>query len=225
MDSSQIGSALAGGPPATAAAKGPAVSSDFETFLRMLATQLQNQDPLNPVESTDYAVQLATFSSVEQQVLTNELLRGLAARQTVTGMGGMAGWIGLEARSAAPARFDGATPVELAPNPLVAADKAVLLVRAPGGATLAEIPIPVSAEPYFWDGRDAEGKRLPPGRYGFALENYQNGELLATDPLETYARVTEARNENGEIMVVLDGETLIPSAEVTALRDPGTPLQ
>ena len=45
-----------------------ALSSDFETFLRMLTTQLQNQDPLNPVDSADFAVQLATFSSVEQQV-------------------------------------------------------------------------------------------------------------------------------------------------------------
>jgi len=47
------------------------ISSDFETFLRMLTVQMQNQDPLNPVDSSDYAVQLATFSSVEQQVQTN----------------------------------------------------------------------------------------------------------------------------------------------------------
>lgn len=37
-------------------------NSDFETFLRMLTTQLQNQDPLKPMESTEFAVQLATFS-------------------------------------------------------------------------------------------------------------------------------------------------------------------
>jgi flagellar basal-body rod modification protein FlgD len=43
------------------------LSSDFETFLKMLTTQLKNQDPMNPVDSADYAVQLATFSSVEQQ--------------------------------------------------------------------------------------------------------------------------------------------------------------
>ena len=45
------------------------ISSDFQTFLTMLTTQLQNQDPLNPVESSDFAVQLATFSGVEQQVI------------------------------------------------------------------------------------------------------------------------------------------------------------
>ena len=56
---------------------GTNISSDFDTFLRMLTVQVQNQDPLNPVDATDYATQLATFSGVEQQVLTNDLLTGL----------------------------------------------------------------------------------------------------------------------------------------------------
>lgn len=220
MDTSTIGTALAGSTATTHAAKTSAISSDFETFLKMLATQLQNQDPLNPVEATDYAVQLATFSSVEQQVLTNDLLRGLAAQQSLSEMSGFAGWLGMEARSAAPAMFDGSTPVDLAPNPLVAADKTVLVVRDAEGTTRAEITIPVSAEGYAWDGRDAEGSLLPAGRYAFALQNYQNGELLATDTLETYARVTEARSENGQTLVVLDGDIAIPSDQVTGLRVP-----
>jgi flagellar basal-body rod modification protein FlgD len=53
---------------------GAKISSDFETFLKMLTVQMQNQDPLNPVDSSDYATQLATFSGVEQQVQTNDLL-------------------------------------------------------------------------------------------------------------------------------------------------------
>ncbi|MEY5038566.1 MAG: flagellar basal body rod modification protein, partial [Pseudomonadota bacterium] len=46
------------------------ISSDFDTFLKMLTAQMQNQDPLNPMDSTDYATQLATFSGVEQQART-----------------------------------------------------------------------------------------------------------------------------------------------------------
>ena len=64
------GRAESTGSPGKEHTKNAAVlSSDFETFLKMLTTQMQNQDPLNPVDSTDYATQLATFSSVEQQVL------------------------------------------------------------------------------------------------------------------------------------------------------------
>jgi len=62
------------------------ISSDFETFLIMLTTQMENQDPLNPIESSDYAVQLATFSSVEQQVLTNDLLGTLSEQMGPMGM-------------------------------------------------------------------------------------------------------------------------------------------
>ncbi|NNF91122.1 MAG: flagellar hook assembly protein FlgD, partial [Boseongicola sp.] len=93
-----------------------ALSSDFETFLLMLTTQMQNQDPLNPIESQDFAVQLATFSGVEQQVLSNELLETLATGMGLSGMSQLAGWVGMEARVTAPAAFDG-TPITLAPDP------------------------------------------------------------------------------------------------------------
>jgi hypothetical protein len=63
------------------------LGSDFETFLKMLTTQMKNQDPLNPVESSEYAVQLATFSSVEQQVLTNDLLTRLIGQSHRAGFG------------------------------------------------------------------------------------------------------------------------------------------
>ena len=38
---------------------GSVISSDFETFLKMLTAQLENQDPLNPLESQEFAGQLA----------------------------------------------------------------------------------------------------------------------------------------------------------------------
>ena len=49
-------------------------SSDFTTFLKLLTAQLRNQDPLKPLDSTEFVAQLATFSSVEQQVKTNDTL-------------------------------------------------------------------------------------------------------------------------------------------------------
>ncbi|MEO0916622.1 MAG: flagellar hook capping FlgD N-terminal domain-containing protein, partial [Pseudomonadota bacterium] len=92
------------------------ISSDFDTFLQMLTAQMQYQDPLNPIESTDFATQLATFSNVEQAVLTNDLLKDLTAQMNSSGLADMAAWVGKEARAAAPAFFDG-EPLTLAPNP------------------------------------------------------------------------------------------------------------
>lgn len=53
---------------------------DFDTFLTLLVTQLQNQDPLNPLESSEFTGQLATFSQLEQQVEANDLLRELTTQ-------------------------------------------------------------------------------------------------------------------------------------------------
>ncbi len=97
MDAFQLSSPSANGQlngPAATSKK--AISSDFETFLKMLTVQMQNQDPLNPVDSSDYAVQLATFSSVEQQVLTNDILRSLSDQIGGGSIQQLAGWIGME---------------------------------------------------------------------------------------------------------------------------------
>jgi len=63
----------------TATATSPAKSTtvDYESFLRLLVTQMKNQDPTAPMDSTDYVAQLATFSQVEQTVQTNNKLDSL----------------------------------------------------------------------------------------------------------------------------------------------------
>lgn len=197
-----------------------ALNSDFETFLKMLTTQMQNQDPLNPIESQNFATQLATFSGVEQQVRTNDLLQGLGLQMGVMGMSQMAGWVGMEARAAAPAFFDG-SPVVVSPNPAIQADGAVLVVRNEGGDEVQRLDIPVSAEPLDWAGVDDGGSPFPTGLYSFEVESYSNGALMTTTPAEIYSTITEARGENGETVLILEGGARVTSEEVTALRQPG----
>lgn len=50
---------------------------DYNSFLKLLVTQAQNQDPTNPQDSTQYLSQLASFSAVEQQTQTNAKLDAL----------------------------------------------------------------------------------------------------------------------------------------------------
>ncbi|WP_187968131.1 flagellar hook assembly protein FlgD [Aquibium microcysteis] len=61
----------------TAASQASATTVDYESFLRLLVTQMKNQDPTAPMDSTDYVAQLATFSQVEQTVQTNSKLDSL----------------------------------------------------------------------------------------------------------------------------------------------------
>jgi flagellar basal-body rod modification protein FlgD len=208
------------GTPSPSLGQTAKVTSDFDTFLRMLTVQMQNQDPLNPIDSADYAVQLATFSGVEQQVRTNQLLADMQSRFQQSGLSDMAGWIGKEARSAAPVRFDG-TPVILTPNPSPGATEADLVVRDMQGRLIAREAIPVSAAPYSWLGADATGTPLPPGTYQLSLESRKGEEVLSTTGMEHYARVLEVQTSSAGAKLILEGGVEVPAAQVTALRESG----
>lgn len=206
--------------PPAAPAPSRAISSDFDTFLRMLTVQMRNQDPLDPIDSADYAVQLATFSGVEQQVRTNELLSALQSQLALGGLSEMAAWVGREARAAMPARWDGA-PVTLSPSPAATADAAELVVRDAQGREVSRSAIPVAAGPIEWVGTAADGSPLPPGLYRFEVVSRSQGEVLATSPCEVYATVTEVRAEGGKTVLVMDGGVTVEADTVTALRANG----
>lgn len=196
-----------------------AISSDFETFLKMLTAQIQNQDPLNPMQSQDFAVQLATFSGVEQQVRTNDLLQGLGAQMGLSGLSQMASWVGMEARAAAPVQFDG-SPVELTPDPADGTDAAQLVVRNAAGEEVQRFDISVSGDPVTWAGVGQDGTPVPSGSYSFEVESYSGSEILGTTPVATYSRIVEARSEDGQTVFVLEGGAKVGSDDITALRTP-----
>lgn len=195
------------------------ISSDFNMFLKMLTAQMQNQDPLNPMESSDYAMQLATFSGVEQQVRSNQLLESLAAQFSLVGMSQLAGWVGQEARAAADVWYKG-QPVTLAPNPVADADRVVLVVTDAAGEVVSREDLPVSAEPYSWLGGDAMGDPLPEGRYSLSIESWREGEVVQADPVEHYGKVIEARGGAAGVRLVFEGGIEVLAAEITALRAP-----
>lgn len=195
------------------------ITSDFDTFLRMLTVQMQNQDPLNPIDSADYAVQLATFSGVEQQVKTNQLLAELQGRFQQMGMAEMASWIGKEARSDAPVLYEG-TPVTLSPSPVVGANRAVLAVRDAGGNLVSREEIPVSDEPYQWLGAGMDGSPLPSGVYSIELESLNGETVIDSRPVEHYSRVIEAQSGTSGTTLLLEGGIAVAATRVTALRSP-----
>lgn len=206
----------------TASSNKPMISSDFDTFLKMLTAQMQNQDPLNPIDSTDYATQLATFSGVEQQARTNELLANLGSQMAVLGMSQLAGWVGQEARAEAPVWMDG-NPVTMQLTPATGADRTVLVVRDAAGDVKSREEVPTEAGLYDWLGGDAAGDPLPEGPYTLSLESYSGETLLGESPVESYARIIEARNGPTGAMLVLEGGIEVLSSKITALRVPAAP--
>jgi flagellar basal-body rod modification protein FlgD len=212
-----------GANPASSEGKGKgasALSSDFETFLKMLTVQLNNQDPLNPIQSTDFAVQLATFSGVEQQVRSNELLESLLGQQSVSALSQLADWVGMEARAAVPAAFDGAKPVDYYTDPPATADQATLIVRDAAGKEVSRSAISDDMTTGTWNGTDARGAPLPAGDYSLFVEYRAAGEVIATETAEVYATVSEARIADGRPVIVFASGDEVPADDVSAVRAP-----
>ena len=206
--------------PATTTTSKASIDSDFDTFLKMMTVQMKNQDPLNPVDSADYAMQLATFSGVEQQIKTNTLLEGLNSQFSVLGMAQLAAWVGQEARSSAPVAYSGA-PVTISYSAAATADRAVLVVKDNDGAVVAREDVPVATGAYQWLGGDAAGNALPSGFYSLSLENYKGDQQLGNaSPVESCARIVEARSGANGATLVLAGGIEVPATEITALRVP-----
>jgi flagellar basal-body rod modification protein FlgD len=193
------------------------LASDFKTFLKMLTAQARYQDPLDPVDSTQYASQLAQFSMVEQQVKTNDALALMFGQMSNSNMAALASWVGMEIRAGAPAYFDG-TPIAVSPNPALAADRVELVVLDETGKEVQRAETPASSQPIEWAGVDDDGAPFSSGVYSFRVESYNGQNLILSEPAEIYGKVTEAQIRDGQVTLILEGGQAILSSLVTGLR-------
>ena len=70
------------------------LTDDYTTFLKLLTTQLQNQDPTSPMDSAQFTQQLVQYSQVEQQIKSNQKLDKLISNQNSAGVGSSLGYLG-----------------------------------------------------------------------------------------------------------------------------------
>ncbi|MEO1139468.1 MAG: flagellar hook capping FlgD N-terminal domain-containing protein [Pseudomonadota bacterium] len=195
------------------------LSSDFETFIRMLTVQMENQDPLNPIESADFSTQLATFSGVEQQVLTNDLLADLGGQLGALTVSQLSGWIGMEGRAVAPVAFDG-TPVNLSVAGNAFADTHQLVVRDSNGAEIQRTDFDGLAQDIAWTGQTSDGTILPSGTYQVTVESFSDDALIATNPAQINGRIVEARVQGGETILVMENGQEVAASSLLGLREP-----
>lgn len=193
-------------------------TSDYETFLNMLTVQIQNQDPLSPMKSEDFAVQLATFSSVEQQVLTNDLIAEMSSSLTALGLSGSTDWIGREARIEGRVAVDGAAQSYETEIPAGTTRSALVVSR--DGQEITRIDLGRSEGAFTWSGTDASGQRLLEGSYGASVAHYSGDDLIGTTPVVSYARIAEVRQgASGVILLTETGQELSPD-DISGVRAP-----
>lgn len=205
----------ASGKSASTASK-TAINADFDTFLKLLTTQMQNQDPLQPMDSTEFVAQLASFSAVEQQIRTNDQLESILGAVS-TGNASVAAWIGREVQAPASADFAG-DPIEVGVTAKAGAKKTLLVVKNDFGSVVARTPVDAGSGSVSWDGTDSAGTTVANGRYSFSLESYDGDTLIGSDPGRVFTEVEEVRLVDGSPVLVVGGGAQVALDEVSAVR-------
>jgi flagellar basal-body rod modification protein FlgD len=219
MDIAPVNSATNAAAAQASRSASTALSSDFETFIKMLTVQMENQDPLNPMESTEFATQLATFSGVEQQVKSNDLLSALGTQMSLMGVSQLSGWIGMEGRAVAPVAFDGA-PVTLTISGDTLADRHELVVRDSLGNEVQRLAVSGEREEIAWLGSDESGNLLPSDTYDLTVESFSGEEVVSSTPVQVHGRIIEARVDAGQTVLVMENGQEVEAASLLGLRLP-----
>jgi flagellar basal-body rod modification protein FlgD len=146
---------------------GSTLAGNFQTFLQMLTTQLQNQNPLDPLDTNQFTQQLVQFASVEQQLKTNDQLSSLVALQQTTQATQALTFVGKTAvvdGSTADLSNSSATWVLDVPS---SGTMGVNITNS-SGQTVFSGSYAVTAgkdQAFNWNGQGNDGSQLPAGKY------------------------------------------------------------
>lgn len=198
------------------------LASNFETFLTLLTSQLKNQDPLSPVDSNQFTAQLTQMAGVEQQLLTNDLLKGLLAAQGGGGLASAATYIGKDATAAWSAtKFTGGEATwsyELASN----AASATLQVVDGAGTVVWSGPAPdktTGLHDFTWDGKATSGNNGQDGQvYSLRVVARDAAGGAVDAQVLTRGRITGVEIYKGEPHLTV-GNSILPLSTVIALEE------
>jgi flagellar basal-body rod modification protein FlgD len=141
------------------------LTSNFNTFLTLLTTQLQNQDPTAPLDSNQFTQQLVQMTGVEQQLNTNSLLQQVVSN-TSGGVSTAVSLIGKDIKATSDTANLTNGQAQWTYNlPSAAADLKVQVLDANGNIVDAVAPTDLTAgdKTFTWNGKDLTGAQLPNG--------------------------------------------------------------
>lgn len=187
-------------------------ASNFDSFLTLLTAQLQNQDPLAPLESTEFIAQLASFSSVEQQIATNDRLDALTSQSLAGDIASFANWIGKDVSLENGTFRAHGDEVSFVVPTVAGADTIRATVTAADGTPVAGFNIdPGDEDAGLWDGLDGDGRVVSGQDVRIGLEYLEQGGTLSTLVAEVPRRVTGLRGTSeGVVLDLADGGEAAP---------------
>ncbi len=190
-------------------------------FLTMLVAQLKNQDPLNPMQGSDFAAQLAQFSSVEQLFNVNDNLKSLQSTVAGKDNSNLLDYIGKEVTSEDNSMTLSSGKLSGGAYHLDSNCSTLIDVYDSNGTQVAQIaPGQQSAGNYQvnWNGLDSSGNQLPDGTYTYKVYAMDaNGGYNALDTGLT-GKITGVTYDQGTSYLLMGNQKITPSS-VTKIWD------
>jgi flagellar basal-body rod modification protein FlgD len=192
------------------------LAGNFSTFLTLLTTQLQNQDPMSPMDSNQFTQQLVEFSGVEQQINTNDNLQSLIALSLSQQASSTVNYIGHSVvMTSGKGALNNGT-VDWTYNLSAASAGTTLNVTNASGQVVYSASGSTSQgnSDFTWDGKDANGNQLPDGQYTLAVSATASDGTAVTSTIASKALVT-AVDMSGSTPQLILGAMEIPLSEVS----------
>jgi len=146
---------------------GSTLAGNFQTFLSLLTTQLQNQNPLDPLDTNQFTQQLVQFAGVEQQLKTNDQLTTLVSLQQTAQSTQALGFVGktavVDGSTAALTNSAATWSLGVPTNSNVS-----ISITSSTGQTVYSNSYSVQAgqnQTFAWDGKGNDGTQWPDGQY------------------------------------------------------------
>ena len=197
-----------------------------DDFLKLLTTQLQNQDPLNPISNENFIAQTAQFSSLEQLQNMNNVLQQLLALNGGNGVTGSAPLLGrMVSVNGSAVPLDGTQPVSLAYRLPSGATTVALQVLNASGTSVRTIPLgSQAAGPHqvAFNGLDDQGRRLTTGSYTYQVVALDQTGRAIPGATTGGGQVTGISMDNGQVMLLVGSER-VPLASVVGIMAGSTP--
>ncbi|MDJ0607965.1 MAG: flagellar hook assembly protein FlgD [Kiloniellales bacterium] len=197
------------------------LTETFDNFLTLLTTQLQNQDPLEPLDTNQFTDQLVQFANVEQAINTNTKLDQLIAAQGGNQLTGALDYIGktVTVEGTGLDLVDGGAT--LAYDLSGAASAVTVLVLDSLGQPVASLKGPSGTGPQeiVWDGKDDQGNQLPDGSYSFSVQALDGqGDPVALTQ-GSVGKVSGIELVNGEVILSV-GSLQVSLSQILSVRAP-----
>jgi flagellar basal-body rod modification protein FlgD len=200
------------------------IGDTFDNFLTLLTTQLQNQDPLSPMESNEFTEQLVHFTNVEQAIAQNEKLDELLALGGFNRTAQAVGFIGKQVAVEDSFMELGETGGSSMQYTLAedAARARISIVDLDGNLVRSlEAKTEAGTHTASWDGLDENGDRLESGIYAVLVSAINKDEAPVDVTSLSYATVKGVSSDDQGTWLDI-GEAEVALDNVKAIREPGT---